>query len=210
MIDHELTDPAGGALTITHDHQGVWITTTEARDEVTVGPFPPRTLRASFDMGDDLMDGGVTAAAIEAEVITPGRARSLVQERDLAKDRAATLTTQLHDALDEQVTLTRERDHLRTVLDTTARQRDEADKRAATASPRTLTDGQAERVREWAAGRYPSGTPLDQDRRMVAAETEAFLSGRPGRDLYDLIEAARHAGPVDPPTARNARGGEQV
>lgn len=87
MIDHELTDPAGGALTITHDHQGVWITATEDRDEVTVGPFPARTLRASFDMGGDLLDGGVTAAAIEAEVVSPERARSLVQENDELRAR---------------------------------------------------------------------------------------------------------------------------
>ena len=56
----ELTDPAGGALTITTDHQGVWITATEGREEVTVGPFPATTL------GDD-MDGGVTAARVEQE-----------------------------------------------------------------------------------------------------------------------------------------------
>ena len=56
----EHTDPAGGALTITTDQQGVWITATEGRDEVTVGPFPAATL------GDD-MDGGVSAARVEQE-----------------------------------------------------------------------------------------------------------------------------------------------
>ena len=113
MIDHELTDPAGGALTITHDHQGVWITATEGRDEVTVGPFPAHVLHETLDeaappdtpvdiaarvrrllsgaggMFGDYMDGGVTAAAIEAEVVSPERARSLVQERDEALTYAA-------------------------------------------------------------------------------------------------------------------------
>lgn len=40
----EHTDPAGGALTITTDHQGAWITATEDGDEVTVGPFPVTVL----------------------------------------------------------------------------------------------------------------------------------------------------------------------
>lgn len=60
----------------------------------------------------------------------------------------------------------------------------------------------AERVRAWAALQYPSGTPLDQDRRMVAAETEAYLSGRTGRETSELSQAAKYAGPVDPPAAR--------
>lgn len=38
-----------------------------------------------FALDPDDMDGGVTAAAIEAEVVSPERARSLVQERDEAK-----------------------------------------------------------------------------------------------------------------------------
>lgn len=146
MIDHELTDPAGGALTITHDHQGVWVTATENLDEVTVGPFPARALRASFDMGDDLADGGVTAAAIEAEVVSPERARSLVQERNEAKAEAAMCQTSLRgqirraeQAEDTLIMVQQQRDHLRATLATTARQRDEADKRAATASPRPLT-----------------------------------------------------------------------
>src|SRR5699024_10002420 len=37
--------------------------------------------------------------------------------------------------------------------------------------------GRPERVRQWAAETFPSGTPLDQDRRMVAAETEAVRAG---------------------------------
>src|SRR5699024_12275672 len=41
--------------------------------------------------------------------------------------------------------------------------------------------GRPERVRQWAAETFPSGTPLDQDRRMVAAEPEAFRAGRTGR-----------------------------
>lgn len=53
MIDHELTDPAGGALTITHDHQGVWITATEGRDEVTVGPFPVTSLTEAVTVESD-------------------------------------------------------------------------------------------------------------------------------------------------------------
>lgn len=59
--------------------------------------------------------------------------------------------------------------------------------------------GTADRVLAWAVQQYPSGTPLDQDRRMVAAETEAFLSGRTGRETSKLVLAAKYAGPVDPP-----------
>lgn len=55
----------------------------------------------------------------------------------------------------------------------------------------------SERVREWAVANYCSGTPLDQDRRMVAAETEAFLSGRTGRETSELTQRAKYAGPVD-------------
>lgn len=41
--------------------------------------------RIAASLSADLADGGVTAAAIEAEVVSPERARSLVQERDEAK-----------------------------------------------------------------------------------------------------------------------------
>src|SRR5699024_10450322 len=62
-----------------------------------------------------------------------------------------------------------------------------------------LAAQRAEEARAWAVQQYPSGTPLDQDRRMVAAETEAYLSGRSERDMSELAQAAKHAGPVDPP-----------
>lgn len=52
------------------------------------------------------------------------------------------------------------------------------------------------KVRAWAAERFGSDTLLDQDRRMVAAETEAFLSGRIGSETSRLSEEARNAGPV--------------
>lgn len=68
----------------------------------------------------------------------------------------------------------------------------------------------AERVRAWAALQYPSGTPLDQDRRMVAAETEAYLSGRTGRETSELSQAAKHAGPVDPPAAQEPTDAECI
>lgn len=68
MNAHEYTDPTGSALTITHDHRGAWITATDGGDEVTVGPFPTRTLTVSLGIDRDLMDGGVTAALVEAEV----------------------------------------------------------------------------------------------------------------------------------------------
>lgn len=67
-----------------------------------------------------------------------------------------------------------------------------------------LAAQRAEEVRAWAVQQYPSGTPLDQDRRMVAAETEAYLSGRTEREMGELAQAAKHAGPVDPP-AQEAR-----
>ena len=56
-----------------------------------------------------------------------------------------------------------------------------------------------ESVRKWAVETYCSGTPLDQDRRMVAAETEAFISGRTGRERSDLSVKAKNAGPVTSP-----------
>ena len=56
-----------------------------------------------------------------------------------------------------------------------------------------------EAVREWAAETYCSDTLLDQDRRMVAAETEAFISGRTGRERSDLSLKAKNAGPVTSP-----------
>lgn len=67
-----------------------------------------------------------------------------------------------------------------------------------------LAAQRAEEVRAWAVRQYPSGTPLDQDRRMVAAETEAYLSGRTDQEMSELAQAAKHAGPVDPP-AQEAR-----
>lgn len=68
----------------------------------------------------------------------------------------------------------------------------------------------AERVRAWAVRQYPSGTPLDQDRRMVAAETEAYLSGRSGRETSELSEAAKNAGPIDPPAAQEPTDAEVI
>ena len=59
-----------------------------------------------------------------------------------------------------------------------------------------LSRANPESVREWAAETYCSDTLLDQDRRMVAAETEAFISGRTGRERSDLSQKAKNAGPV--------------
>ena len=56
-----------------------------------------------------------------------------------------------------------------------------------------------ESVRKWAVETYGSDTLLDQDRRMVAAETEAFISGRTGRERSDLSMKAKNAGPVTSP-----------
>ena len=57
----------------------------------------------------------------------------------------------------------------------------------------------AENVRSWAAERYCSDTLIDQDRRMVAAETEAFVTGRDPREVAPLVHAAKYAGPVTSP-----------
>ena len=62
-----------------------------------------------------------------------------------------------------------------------------------------LSRANPEAVREWAAKTYCSDTLLDQDRRMVAAETEAFISGRTGRERSDLPLKAKNAGPVTSP-----------
>ncbi|MGO2360476.1 MAG: hypothetical protein ACTH6N_05030, partial [Brachybacterium tyrofermentans] len=79
----ELTDIDGDALTISQRLDATWITCTKGAEEVTVGPVPTDAVRHAFQepMGDGDADGGVTAAAFEAEVVSPGRARSLVQER---------------------------------------------------------------------------------------------------------------------------------
>lgn len=61
------------------------------------------------------------------------------------------------------------------------------------------------KVREWAAERFCSDTLLDQDRRMVAAETEAFLSGRGWSETEYLSKAAKNAGPVTSPEAWHER-----
>lgn len=63
----------------------------------------------------------------------------------------------------------------------------------------TLSRVNPEAVREWAAETYCSDTLLDQDRRMVAAETEAFISGRTGRERSELSLKAKNAGPVTSP-----------
>ena len=62
-----------------------------------------------------------------------------------------------------------------------------------------LSRATPESVRKWAAERYCSDTLLDQDRRMVAAETEAFVSGRDHREIVSLIHAAKYSGPVTSP-----------
>lgn len=41
----EFTDRDGDALTITTNPEGIWITCTSDRDEVTVGPFQSGILR---------------------------------------------------------------------------------------------------------------------------------------------------------------------
>lgn len=104
MKTTELTDTDGDALTITQRLDGTWITCTKGAEEVTIGPIPTDAIRNAFEqpMGGDDMDGGVTAAAIEAEVdgratwakiraylLSPERARSLVHDRDEAARSAA-------------------------------------------------------------------------------------------------------------------------
>ena len=112
---------------------------------------------------DRQMDGGVTAAAIEAEVVSPERARSLVQERDEAKAEAAMCQTSLRGQIcraekaeDTLLMVQQQRDHLRATLTTTARQRDEADKRAA----RSLTAREHLEAAWDAAHVVPAGTAI--------------------------------------------------
>lgn len=62
-----------------------------------------------------------------------------------------------------------------------------------------LSRANPESVRKWAAERYCSDTLIDQDRRMVAAETEAFVTGRDPREVAPLVHAAKYAGPVTSP-----------
>lgn len=98
MTNHELTDPTGSALTINHAVDGVWVTATDARYAVAVGPFPAHNLRDTLleqagsytrTESPDLMDGGVTCAAIEAEALSgAGLAAHFRDKRDMAERRA--------------------------------------------------------------------------------------------------------------------------
>lgn len=51
----------------------------------------------------------------------------------------------------------------------------------------------SERVLTWALLQYPSDSPLDQERRMVAAETGAFLSGATSREMAEIVQTAKEA-----------------
>lgn len=83
----EHTDPAGGALTITTDHQGAWVTATEGREEVTVGPFPASVLdpavpdtRTDEDQYEEAWRAAERAVLDEREMRKKGE-----QERDDAR-----------------------------------------------------------------------------------------------------------------------------
>lgn len=51
MNNIEMTDVDGDALTLITREDGTWITCTSGRDEVTVGPFPTRLVRAVVERG---------------------------------------------------------------------------------------------------------------------------------------------------------------
>lgn len=141
MNAHEHTDPDGDSLTITTNGDRAWVTCTTATAEITVGPIPvtrltstSESLTASCDMGDDLMDGGVTAALIEQEVAgsytrTDDDGLTLLmvqQQRDQATARAEKAE--------------KERDEARATKNMHKRRADEERARAdAAAHPRTLT-----------------------------------------------------------------------
>lgn len=73
----------------------------------------------------------------------------------------------------------------------------EADRRHAQHVADTLaqheTANVSDRVLAWALRQYPSDSPLDQERRMVAAESGAFLSDATGREMAELAQAAKGA-----------------
>ena len=96
MKTTELTDTDGDALTITQRLDATWITCTKGAEEVTIGPVPTDAIRHAFEtpMGDDLADGGVTAAAIEKEAATisselleAALAAAIKDTRELTRER---------------------------------------------------------------------------------------------------------------------------
>lgn len=116
--------------------------------------------RTWTDEPADYADGGVTAAAIENEVVSPERARSLVQERDEWKarflkggDLFSRERTRAEKAEQELEQSRRGYGALMDKLATTARQRDEAD-RNDRPRPLTVDDITDEmRIRAWRAMR---------------------------------------------------------
>lgn len=149
--------------------------------------------RLAASLSADLLDGGVTAAAFEAEAVSPERARSLVQERDEALTYAAetiataqaettAAVTRAEKAEQELEQSRRGYGALMDKLATTARQRDEADKRASSASPRPLTADDYERGVPVLRDACPEGFKLSiPAHEAVRAIVDAALTPPPSR-----------------------------
>lgn len=68
MNSIEMTDVDGDALTIITRGSAAWITSTSGRDEVTVGPFPPRLVKSAILQGATLQEAftqGATASGAD-------------------------------------------------------------------------------------------------------------------------------------------------
>lgn len=123
MNSIEMTDVDGDALTIITCGSAAWITSTSGRDEVTVGPFPPRLVKSAILQGATLQEAftqGATAsgaddsasserpttatliasAAEQAPAPAAPTATADARERAWAAFRHASESLPLRDALD--------------------------------------------------------------------------------------------------------------
>ncbi|MGO2819461.1 MAG: hypothetical protein ACTIA5_01580 [Brachybacterium tyrofermentans] len=218
MKTTELTDIDGDALTITQRLDGTWITCTKGAEEVTIGPVPTDAVRHAFEtpMGGDDMDGGVTAAAIEAEVVSPERARSLVQERDEARRRAETAERKAERAAREAerrgrvlAERTRERDDARGDCNDALR-REKAEQDRAVQAEQERDEAEDSLTAYVAAQAFQGPAPLTPDmvddamrKRAAVVYEEVFRKIGPSAALDAALLAA-----FNPPT--RPAGAEQL
>ncbi|MGP4916210.1 hypothetical protein ACTXJ9_10965 [Brachybacterium tyrofermentans] len=169
MKTTELTDIDGDALTITQRLDGTWITCTKGAEEVTIGPIPTDAIRHAFEqpMGGDDMDGGVTAAAIEAEVVSPERARSLVQENEELRSRIGRVEEARDLYRHDVMTAERREQEFADRADRAEQERDQY--RADVRNEERVAEGYAVRAKEHAATIKEQAALIDALRAQSAA-----------------------------------------
>lgn len=161
----EHTDPAGGALTITTDHQGTWVTATEGREEVTVGPFPASVLDPAVpDPGtDEPVDPEGDAAYWRARAEEALAALSETEGRvTAARERTEGIREELRNA-DQHILVERAR------AERAEQERDGWKRRAGTsaATSSRLLDERDDARREVLALRAEQPRTLTPDEQMV-------------------------------------------